>query len=81
MESLALHTDKYQLNMMYAHWKNGTHLKKCVFDLYFRGECVHGIGFAEITRYPSYPICGSRKRTSAFCGKKKNSTMKHSYKR
>ena len=36
VESLALHTDKYQLNMMYAHWKNGTHLKKCVFDLYFR---------------------------------------------
>ncbi|HEX7056384.1 MAG TPA: nicotinate phosphoribosyltransferase [Bacilli bacterium] len=33
---LALHTDKYQINMMYAHWKNGTHNRKTVFDAYFR---------------------------------------------
>ncbi|QKG83663.1 nicotinate phosphoribosyltransferase [Kroppenstedtia pulmonis] len=32
----ALHTDKYQITMMYAHWKNGTHLKRKAFDLYFR---------------------------------------------
>lgn len=47
VESLALHTDKYQLNMMYAHWKNGTHLKKCVFDLYFR-ELPFENGFAVV---------------------------------
>jgi len=34
--SLALHTDKYQINMMYAHWKNNTHNKKAVFEAYFR---------------------------------------------
>jgi nicotinate phosphoribosyltransferase len=32
----ALHTDKYQLTMMYAHFKNGTHLHQRAFDLYFR---------------------------------------------
>lgn len=45
MESLALHTDKYQLNMMYAYWKNGNHRSKCVFDLYFR-ERPFANGFA-----------------------------------
>lgn len=45
MESLALHTDKYQINMMYAYWKNGNHRAKCVFDLYFR-ERPFGSGFA-----------------------------------
>lgn len=34
--SLALHTDKYQINMMYAHWVNGTHKRKAVFEAYFR---------------------------------------------
>ncbi|SDX04187.1 nicotinate phosphoribosyltransferase [Marininema mesophilum] len=32
----ALHTDKYQLTMMYAHWKNGSHRDRKAFDLYFR---------------------------------------------
>ncbi|MBA4549163.1 nicotinate phosphoribosyltransferase [Thermoactinomyces intermedius] len=32
----ALHTDKYQLTMMYAHFKNGTHHHQRAFDLYFR---------------------------------------------
>lgn len=36
MTNLALHTDKYQLNMMYAHWKNNTHQNKAVFEAYFR---------------------------------------------
>lgn len=45
MKSLALHTDKYQINMMYAYWKNGNHRSKCVFDLYFR-ERPFGNGFA-----------------------------------
>lgn len=34
--SLALHTDKYEINMMYAHWKAGTHERKVVFDVYIR---------------------------------------------
>ena len=31
-EFLTLHTDKYQINMMYAHWKMGTHNRKAVFE-------------------------------------------------
>lgn len=31
-----LHTDKYQINMMYAYWKNNTHNRKVVFEAYFR---------------------------------------------
>ncbi|MEK4510403.1 nicotinate phosphoribosyltransferase [Paenibacillus anaericanus] len=44
-ENLALHTDKYQINMMYAHWINGTHLRKAVFEAYFR-KLPFGNGFA-----------------------------------
>lgn len=33
---LTLHTDKYQINMMYAHWVNGTLNKRRVFEAYFR---------------------------------------------
>lgn len=29
-------TDYYQLNMMYAHWRCGTHRTPAVFDLFFR---------------------------------------------
>jgi len=29
-------TDCYQLMMIYAHWKNGRHNIRAVFDLYFR---------------------------------------------
>ncbi|MCL6602940.1 MAG: nicotinate phosphoribosyltransferase [Paenibacillus sp.] len=42
---LALHTDKYQINMMYAHWVNGTHKRKAVFEAYFR-RLPFGNGFA-----------------------------------
>ncbi|QSF42774.1 nicotinate phosphoribosyltransferase [Paenibacillus tianjinensis] len=42
---LALHTDKYQINMMYAHWMNGTHKRKAVFEAYFR-KLPFGNGFA-----------------------------------
>ncbi|WP_458119102.1 nicotinate phosphoribosyltransferase [Paenibacillus sp. Z6-24] len=42
---LALHTDKYQINMMYAHWVNGTHSKKAVFEAYFR-KLPFGNGYA-----------------------------------
>ncbi|SFD96226.1 nicotinate phosphoribosyltransferase [Lentibacillus persicus] len=35
-ENLTLHTDKYQINMMYAHWKNNSHNRRAVFDAYIR---------------------------------------------
>ncbi|MFC4076217.1 nicotinate phosphoribosyltransferase [Salinithrix halophila] len=41
----ALHTDKYQITMMYAHWKNGSHLERRAFDLYFR-TLPFGNGYA-----------------------------------
>src|SRR5690625_2379095 len=54
--NLALHTDKYQLNMMYAYWKNNTHNRKVVFEAYFRknqfqnGYTVFA-GLERIVRY------------------------------
>ncbi|WP_058302710.1 nicotinate phosphoribosyltransferase [Gorillibacterium timonense] len=42
---LALHTDKYQINMLYAHWMNKTMDRKAVFDVYFRKQPFGG-GFA-----------------------------------
>ncbi|MCM3699051.1 nicotinate phosphoribosyltransferase [Paenibacillus macerans] len=42
---LALHTDKYQINMIYAHWVNGTHERKTVFEAYFR-KLPFGNGYA-----------------------------------
>lgn len=44
-QHLMLHTDKYQINMMYAHWKHHTHHQKAVFDVYFR-KLPFGNGFA-----------------------------------
>ncbi|TFJ93331.1 nicotinate phosphoribosyltransferase [Lentibacillus salicampi] len=35
-ENLTLHTDKYQINMMYAHWKNNSHNRRAIFDAYIR---------------------------------------------
>jgi nicotinate phosphoribosyltransferase len=43
--NLALHTDKYQINMMYAHWLHGTWKDKAVFDVYFR-KLPFGNGYA-----------------------------------
>lgn len=43
--NLALHTDKYQINMIYAHWINGTHQRKVVFEAYFR-KLPFGNGYA-----------------------------------
>lgn len=43
--NLSLHTDKYQINMMYAHWKNGTHNEKRVYNAFFRKN-PFGNGFA-----------------------------------
>ena len=44
-DNLSLHTDKYQINMMYGYWKNGMHNKKCVFEAFFR-KLPFGNGFA-----------------------------------
>ena len=35
-QNLTLHTDKYQINMIYAHWKVNRHNNVRVFDAYFR---------------------------------------------
>ncbi|WP_040949560.1 nicotinate phosphoribosyltransferase [Gorillibacterium massiliense] len=43
--NFALHTDKYQINMMYAHWFHGTLNRSAVFDMYFR-KLPFGNGFA-----------------------------------
>jgi nicotinate phosphoribosyltransferase len=44
-DNLTLHTDKYQINMMYAHWINGTHTSKAVFEAFFR-KLPFGNGYA-----------------------------------
>ncbi|PWK13045.1 nicotinate phosphoribosyltransferase [Tumebacillus permanentifrigoris] len=36
VHDLALHTDKYQINMMYAHWFHGTENNRAVFEAFFR---------------------------------------------
>lgn len=43
--NLTLHTDKYQINMMYAHWVQGSLNRRAVFDVYFR-KLPFGNGFA-----------------------------------
>lgn len=44
-DNLTLHTDKYQINMMYAHWVQGSHNRKAVFEVYFR-KLPFGNGYA-----------------------------------
>jgi len=56
LNHIALHTDKYQINMMYAHWKNGTHHNRAVFEAFFR-KPPFGNGyavFAGLERIISY---------------------------
>lgn len=43
--NLTLHTDKYQINMMYAHWVQGTMNERAVFEAYFR-RLPFGNGYA-----------------------------------
>ncbi len=54
--SVALHTDKYQLTMMYAHWKNGTHHHRRSFELFFRSLPFHNgyAVFAGLRRVVQY---------------------------
>lgn len=35
-DSVILHTDLYQINMVETYWRDGIHNRKAVFDLYFR---------------------------------------------
>ncbi|MBB6636788.1 nicotinate phosphoribosyltransferase [Cohnella thailandensis] len=44
-DNLTLHTDKYEINMMYAHWVHGTDQDRAVFEAYFR-KLPFGNGFA-----------------------------------
>ncbi|GAA0446475.1 nicotinate phosphoribosyltransferase [Lentibacillus halophilus] len=55
-ENLTLHTDKYQINMMYAHWKNNSHNRKAVFDAYIRENPFHNgyTVFAGLERIVHY---------------------------
>jgi nicotinate phosphoribosyltransferase len=57
--NLTLHTDKYQINMMYAHWLHGTHRHRAVFDAYFR-KLPFGNGFA---------VCAGLERIVAYIQK------------
>ena len=43
--NLTLHTDKYQINMMYGHWKHGTWNDRSVFEVHFR-KLPFGNGYA-----------------------------------
>ncbi|WP_306737790.1 hypothetical protein, partial [Acinetobacter baumannii] len=55
-DSLALHTDLYQINMVETYWADGMHERKAVFDLYFRTlpfESGYGI-FAGLERIIQY---------------------------
>ena len=44
-DSLALHTDLYQINMAETYWADAMHERKAVFELYFR-KLPFGNGFA-----------------------------------
>ncbi|WP_125571875.1 nicotinate phosphoribosyltransferase [Lacticaseibacillus songhuajiangensis] len=44
-DSLALHTDLYELEMMYTYWKEGISEKHAVFESYFR-SIPYGNGYA-----------------------------------
>lgn len=44
-DSLALHTDLYQINMAEAYWADGKHNRKAVFELFFR-NLPFGNGYA-----------------------------------
>lgn len=55
-ENLTLHTDKYEINMMYAHWKHNTHNRRAVFDAYIRENPFHNgyTVFAGLERIVHY---------------------------
>lgn len=55
-DSLTLHTDLYQINMMKTYWETGIHEKKAIFEAYFRklpfenGYAIFA-GLERIVRY------------------------------
>ncbi|MCI3918866.1 nicotinate phosphoribosyltransferase [Paenibacillus sp. TRM 82003] len=44
-DSLALHTDKYQINMAKSYWQDNMHSRRAVFEVYFR-KLPFGNGYA-----------------------------------
>lgn len=44
-DSLALHTDLYEINMAKSYWEDGIHERKAVFEVYFR-KLPFGNGYA-----------------------------------
>ncbi|WP_338452194.1 nicotinate phosphoribosyltransferase [Niallia oryzisoli] len=44
-DSLTLHTDLYQINMIETYWEDGIHNRRAVFEVYFR-KLPFGNGFA-----------------------------------
>jgi nicotinate phosphoribosyltransferase len=44
-DSFTLHTDLYQVNMLYTYWKDNIHNKRATFDLFFR-KLPFGNGYA-----------------------------------
>lgn len=53
---LTLHTDKYEINMMYAHWVHGTQNERTAFEVSFRklpfgGGYAVAAGLERIVRY------------------------------
>lgn len=44
-DSLTLHTDLYQINMVETYWRDGMHNKRAVFELFFR-KLPFGNGYA-----------------------------------
>ena len=55
-DSLALHTDLYQINMAESYWADNMHERKAIFELYFR-KLPFGNGyavFAGLERMLSY---------------------------
>lgn len=44
-DSLALHTDLYEINMVQSYWEDGIHNKRAVFEVFFR-KMPFGHGYA-----------------------------------
>lgn len=44
-DSLMMHTDFYEINMMYSYWKKGINKRRAVFEAYFR-KLPFGSGYA-----------------------------------
>ena len=47
-DSLALHTDLYEINMILTHWQKGNANRQAVFEMYFRDN-PFGMGYAIFT--------------------------------